>query len=108
MKILKNLPLLAKQNFLRQPSLLVCIFFDLVGYASYTVPILGEFADIVWAPLSGFIFFMLFGGWRGAMGGVFNFIEELLPGTDFIPSFTIMWLMRNAQNKQKVSMRATT
>lgn len=107
MKILKNLPWQAKQSFLRQPSLLVCVFFDLVGYASYAVPFVGEFADIVWAPLSGFIFFMLFGGWRGAMGGIVNFIEELLPGTDFIPSFTIMWLMRNAQNKQKVRMRAT-
>jgi hypothetical protein len=35
------------------------------------------------------------------MGGIFNFVEELLPGTDFIPSFTIMWLMRNAQNNQR-------
>lgn len=102
MKILKNSPLRIKPGNLRQPSLLLCIFFDLIGYASYSVPFLGEFADIIWAPLSGFIFFMLFGGWRGAMGGIFNFIEELLPGTDFIPSFTIMWLMRNAQNKYSV------
>ncbi|MEO7393655.1 MAG: hypothetical protein ABIU11_01870, partial [Chitinophagaceae bacterium] len=85
MKILKNISLPVKQASIRQPSLLVCLFFDLVGYASYSVPILGEFGDIIWAPLSGFIFFMLFGGWKGAMGGVFSFIEELLPGTDFIP-----------------------
>jgi len=25
---------------------------------------------------------------------MFNFIEEFLPGTDFIPTFTIRWLMQ--------------
>ncbi len=104
MKIL-HLPSQFKPGALRQPSLLLCIVFDLIGYASYAVPVLGEFADIIWAPLSGLIFFLLFGGWRGAMGGVFNFMEEFLPGTDFIPSFTIMWLMRNDQNKQRGSSR---
>lgn len=84
---------------LRQPSILLCLLFDFIGYASYSIPILGEFADIIWAPISGLVFFMMFGGWRGAMGGVFSFVEELLPGTDFIPSFTIMWLIRNGQNK---------
>lgn len=99
MKILKNLSLPVKATVLRQPSLLLCLVLDLIGYASYAVPFLGEFADIIWAPVSGVIFFLLFGGWKGAMGGVFNFIEELIPGTDFIPSFTLMWLMRNGQNK---------
>ena len=99
MKIL-NLPARFKPAVLRQPSLLLlCVFLDIIGYASYAVPILGEFGDIIWAPVSGVIFFLLFGGWRGAMGGMFNFIEELLPGTDFIPSFTIMWLMRYGQKK---------
>jgi hypothetical protein len=100
MKIL-NLASQPGQRTLRQPSLLLCILFDLIGYASYSVPILGEFADVLWAPFSGFVFFLMFGGWRGAMGGVFNFIEELLPGTDFIPSFTLMWLMRSSQNRQR-------
>ena len=90
---------------LRQPSLLLCLFLDFIGYASYSVPFLGEFADIVWAPLSGLIFLMLFGGWRGGIGGIFSFIEELLPGTDFIPSFTIMWLMRNTENKRRLNMK---
>lgn len=101
MKIL-NLPSQFKPGTLRQPSLLLCIILDLIGCASYSIPILGEFADIVWAPISGLLFFALFGGWRGAMGGMFNFIEEILPGTDIIPSFTIMWLMRNSQNKQRM------
>ena len=83
----------------RQPSLLFCILMDMIGYASYAVPFFGEFADIIWAPLSAIIFFAGFGGWKGALGGIGNFIEELLPGTDFIPSFTIMWFLQ--QNKEK-------
>jgi len=80
--------------FGRQPSLLFCIVMDLIGCASYAVPALGEISDIFWAPLSAIIFFLSFGGLKGALGGVGNLIEEILPGTDFIPSFTIMWLLQ--------------
>jgi hypothetical protein len=67
---------------------------DLVGFATYSIPLLGEFGDILWAPISSVVFFLTFGGWKGAMGGVFNFIEEILPGTDFIPSFTLMYFLQ--------------
>jgi len=72
---------------------------DLIGYASYSIPFIGEIADILWAPLSALIFFVTFGGWKGALGGIGNFVEELLPGTDFIPSFTIMWFVQRSQRK---------
>jgi hypothetical protein len=80
-------------------SLVFCLVMDIIGYATYAIPVLGEFGDIIWAPVSGLIFFITFGGWKGAVGGVFNFVEELLPGTDFIPSFTLMWLWRRAGQK---------
>ena len=99
MQIVKKYQSNIRSTSLRQPSILLCVLFDFIGYASYSIPVLGEFADIIWAPVSGLIFFMLFGGWRGAMGGVFSFVEELLPGTDFIPSFTIMWLIRDGQSR---------
>jgi hypothetical protein len=83
----------------RQPSLLFCLVMDLIGYTTYAVPFLGEFADIIWAPISGIIFFITFGGWKGVLGGIGNFIEEILPGTDFIPSFTIMWFLQNYRRK---------
>ena len=83
----------------RQPSLVLCIILDLIGYATYAIPFFGELLDLGWAPISGFIFYMMFGGWKGAIGGVLNFIEELLPGTDFIPSFTIMWLVQYFRNR---------
>ncbi len=78
----------------QQTSLLFCLVMDAIGYATYALPFLGEFADIIWAPVSAVIFFRTFGGWKGAFGSVFNFAEELLPGFDFIPSFTLMWLWK--------------
>ncbi len=80
-------------------TLTFCLIMDLIGYFTYAVPGIGEFADIIWAPVSGFIFYRTFGGWKGAFGGIFNFAEELLPGTDFIPSFTIMWLVQYFSRK---------
>ena len=39
-------------------SLLFCIVMDLIGYATYAVPVLGELGDIFWAPVSAIIFFI--------------------------------------------------
>ena len=89
----------------KQPSLAFCIVMDIIGYATYAIPVIGELGDILWAPLSSLIFFVSFGGWRGALGGVGNFIEELLPGADFIPSFTIMWFIQNTRNKKSVAAK---
>ncbi|MET0635122.1 MAG: hypothetical protein ABWZ25_03775 [Chitinophagaceae bacterium] len=89
----------------KRPSLVFCVIMDLLGYATYTVPLLGEFADLIWAPVSGAIFFAAFGGWKGAAGGIFNFLEEILPGTDFIPSFTLMWLIRGGSVKTSTPSR---
>lgn len=83
----------------KQPSLFLCILMDVIGYASYGIPVFGEVTDIVWAPVSAFIFYRMFGGWRGAFGGLFNFTEELLPGLDFIPTFTIIWIWQRVTRK---------
>ena len=82
-----------------KPSLLFCVLMDMIGYATYAIPLFGELADIIWAPFSAAIFYASFGGWKGALGGFGNLIEELLPGTDIIPSFTIMWLFTQKQKK---------
>lgn len=89
----------------KQTSLAFCVLMDLIGYATYIIPGLGEFGDIIWAPISGIVFFITFGGWKGAFGGIFNFIEEILPGTDFIPSFTIMWFLQRMKKPQQPPIR---
>ena len=72
--------------------LLLSIIFDGVGYLSFLIPGIGEFSDIVWAPLSGYIMTKLYKGKPGKIAGVVSFIEEALPGLDIIPTFTLMWL----------------
>ena len=84
-------------------SLVFCMLMDLIGCATYAIPIFGEFGDIIWAPVSALIFYRTFGGWKGAFGGLFNFVEEILPGFDFIPSFTIMWFIQRMKKPQQVS-----
>ena len=88
------------------PSLVACLLFDFIGYASYAVPFLGEFLDLAWAPISAIIFWNMFGFKKGFFGGVFSFVEELMPGLDFIPTFTINWvLLYFKRNKEALSIR---
>jgi hypothetical protein len=87
----------------KQPSLLFCLLMDVIGYATYLIPFLGEFGDLVWAPLSAVLFYQAFGGKRGVVGGLFNFIEELLPFTDFVPTWTITWLLQFATQRGPVT-----
>lgn len=82
------------------PNLALCIILDIIGMASFSIPFIGEFSDVIWAPLSGLIYFRLFGGKMGVFGGMFSFLEELIPFTDIIPTFTLSWLIRK-RNLQK-------
>ncbi len=86
-----------KEDKIFVPHLAICIAMDVIGMATYLLPVLGEFGDIVWAPISGYIFYKLFGGRFGLIGGVLNALEEIIPYTDIIPSFTIAWYIRKKQ-----------
>jgi|SRR5688572_19978712 len=91
------------------PDLKLCILLDAIGCLSFAVPFLGEFSDVIWAPVSGFLFYILFGNRLGAMGGIFSFVEELLPGLDFIPTFTISYFIRKREierNKKLLRIRS--
>jgi hypothetical protein len=72
-------------------DLVLSLLLDAVGMMSFSIPFIGEFADVVWAPLSGFIMAWMYKGTMGKVAGVVSFLEEILPATDIIPSFTIMW-----------------
>ena len=79
------------------PNIAICVAMDLIGMFTYAIPAFGEFADVVWAPISAFMFYKLFGGRIGMIGGVLNFLEEIIPFTDVIPSFTIAWFIKKYQ-----------
>lgn len=72
-------------------DLVLGILFDLLGMVSFTVPFIGEFEDVIWAPVSGLLMTWLYKGRAGKVAGVFSFLEELFPFTDIIPTFTLMW-----------------
>ncbi|WP_026978633.1 hypothetical protein [Flavobacterium tegetincola] len=67
------------------------LLFDAIGMMSFSIPFIGEFADVVWAPISGIIMVWMYKGTMGKVAGVVSFIEEILPATDIVPSFTLMW-----------------
>jgi len=83
------------------PNLTLCIVMDVIGFASFAIPGLGELSDVIWAPISGLVFFNMFGGRLGVFGGTLAFIEEALPFTDFIPTFTIAWFIKYAGQKNR-------
>ena len=80
-----------KKTFL--PSLKTCVILDVIGCVSYIIPPFGP----IWAIVSGFVFYLMFGKKFGVMGGMFSFVEELIPGIDFIPTFTIAWFMQRSK-----------
>jgi len=69
-------------------KLALSLLIDLVGMSSFAAPGLGETTDVAWAPVSALLVNYLYGN------GVFTslaFVEELLPGLDFIPTATLAW-----------------
>lgn len=75
------------------------LLMDGIGCLTYFIPVLGEFADILWAPFSAWMFYRMFGGRMGRIGGIINLIEEGLPYLDIIPTFTIAWFLRRFIDK---------
>lgn len=73
-------------------KLLLGILFDAVGMASFTLPFVGEFSDVVWAPVSALIMMRMYKGITGKVAGVVSIFEELTPGLDFVPTFTLTWV----------------
>lgn len=75
-------------------NLILGILFDAIGLLSFTVPLVGEFSDVIWAPLAGFLMTCMYKGTIGRVGGVVTFLEEILPFSDFIPTFTLTWIYK--------------
>lgn len=68
------------------------ILLDALGYASFLIPGVGEFSDVIWAPVSAWVMTRMYKGKPGQIAGVIAFVEEIAPGLDVIPTFTLMWL----------------
>ena len=73
-------------------DLVLGILFDAIGMLSFSVTLIGEFSDVIWAPFAGFLMTWMYKGTVGKVGGVVTFLEEILPFSDFIPTFTLTWI----------------
>lgn len=68
------------------------ILYDCVGMATMFIPVVGPFIDLVWAPIAAKKMSEMYDGSSGKIASILVFIEEILPGLDFIPTFTLMWI----------------
>jgi hypothetical protein len=75
----------------KKTKLLLSLIFDGIGMLSYVAPVFGEITDTFWAPISGLLLVLMYKGTVGKIAGLFGIIEELIPFTDVIPTFTITW-----------------
>jgi hypothetical protein len=89
---MKNEKAIATGENIKNKKLVLGILFDAIGMLSFTIPYIGEFSDVVWAPLAGFLMTKMYEGRVGKVAGVLTFLEEIIPFTDIIPSFTITWI----------------
>ena len=83
-----------KYNQRKNLMLVLSVVLDIIGVLTYFVPALGEGFDLAWAPIAGFAMYVMYGGFLGVFGGMFVFLEELMPFTDIIPGFLIMWFVK--------------
>jgi len=73
-------------------NLFLGLLFDALGMLSFAIPGIGEFTDVIWAPIAGWLMTRMYKGKLGQAAGVVTFVEELVPGLDVVPTFTIMWI----------------
>ena len=72
-------------------NLILGVLFDGIGMVSFSIPLLGEFSDVIWAPIAGFLMTWMYKGNIGKIAGIITFLEEIIPFVDVIPSFTLTW-----------------
>lgn len=85
-------------------KLAVSILLDALGCMSFLIPAIGEFTDIVWAPLSAYFMTKLYKGKKGKIAAVVSFVEEAMPGLDIIPTFTLMWIYTYVISKDEATI----
>jgi len=83
---------MAEEKDKKYRKLLVGLLLDGVGMLSFMIPGIGEFSDVIWAPVAGWLMTRLYKGRIGQAAGIIAFTEELIPGMDVVPTFTLTWI----------------
>jgi hypothetical protein len=79
-------------NTNKKKLLIKGLVYDAIGMASGAVPLVGGFLDLLWAPYAAKKMSAMYLGKKGKLASALVFIEEILPFSDIIPTFTLMWL----------------
>ena len=88
------------ENLSKNKKLALSILFDAIGFVT--------FIDIIWAPVSAYLMTKMYKGNSGKAAGAISFIEEIIPGLDIIPTFTIMWLYTYVFSKEEKKKEVIT
>lgn len=83
---------MAEEKDNKYSKLALGLLLDGIGMLSFVIPGIGEFSDVIWAPVAGWIMTRMYKGRVGQAAGLITFAEELIPGTDAIPTFTLTWI----------------
>jgi len=81
-------------------KLLASIGLDILGNATYLIPAVGEYGDVVFAPASAVMVRMMYNA--NGIAAV-NLVEELLPFTDIVPTATIAWFLQTCAPDNKLT-----
>lgn len=87
---MQDLEIIREDDKMRK--LLLGLLLDGIGMISFSIPLIGEFSDVIWAPAAAFIMTRMYKGRVGRVAGILTFVEEIILFTDVIPSFTITWI----------------
>lgn len=88
-------------NIQKKKLLVKGVLYDAVGMATMGIPLIGPFLDLAWAPYAAKKMSEMYPGRKGKIASVIVFLEEILPFTDVIPTFTLMWLYTYVWKKEE-------
>ena len=102
-KMNTSIQTLPKADTHKIAMLILCLFLDLIGMLSYLLPVLGEVVDIVWAPISAVLIYVLFRKHNGALRSEEHTSELQSRG---LISYAVFCLKKkNTKNKTKNNYR---
>lgn len=85
---------------LKNKLLVKSLIYDGIGMASSFIPLVGPLIDLAWAPIAAGKMKQMYPGKNGKLASIIVFLEEILPFTDVIPTFTLMWVYTYVWSKK--------
>ncbi|MBZ9629837.1 hypothetical protein LB465_03520 [Salegentibacter sp. LM13S] len=88
-------------KLLKDKLFIKSLVYDAIGMVTLAIPLVGPFLDLLWAPYAARKMGEMYQGKKGKVASVIVFLEEILPGTDIIPTFTLMYFYTFVWSKKK-------